>query len=107
MSGVVTTSSGASWLVAGWAWRRLLEEALAQSKSDDERSALTSTLYTQGINLSLVDEKLRGPITARLVDAAATLIARNATSDNDSDVQFVGALRELAQMLEAETIAPE
>lgn len=51
MSGVLPTSNGASWLVAGWAWRRLLEEGLAQSKSDDEWSALTSTLYTQGINL--------------------------------------------------------
>jgi hypothetical protein len=88
--------------VAGWAWRRLLEEALEQSTTDAERADLTATLHTQGINLALVDDEMRRPITDRLGNAAASLITRYENSDADADIQFVGALRELAEMLASE-----
>ena len=102
MSGVLTTSIGESWLVAGWAWRMLLNTAMEQAGTDAERSTLEQALYVQGLDLSYVDTDARTTLTETLANAATIVISDHPELASRAENGFLEAFEKLRTMLAIE-----
>jgi hypothetical protein len=103
MSGVITFSDRTSWLVAGWAWRQLLERAIVDAESDTHVQMLEETLYTQGLNLSLLDVNRRAMIIDSLIGAARGLLSDYSRDETEIGREMRDRLSELITRLESET----
>ena len=104
MSGVVGFSSGANWFIGGWGWRTLIERAIEDASSSEDKAELESSLYSSGLSFEHLSRDDRLRIASLLFESARRVMSRFAQDPGSDEYEqrYVSRLAELIDLLEAE-----
>ena len=107
--GVISFSDTAetTWCVAGWAFRQILEDVLAQNQNDHEMTdAFEGAIRVSGLILHLLERSLADRIIASIRDVGAGIlsgriqskIAEQPYGDEETVRQYHKGLKELLEI---------
>ena len=100
----ITIDERQSWVVAGWAFRRLITRACDEVSQPEDLLELNQAPALGGLHLNLLADDQRGRLAQAVCAAVKSLRADLATtaSSDPRDREYAEALEELQRLLACE-----